>query len=110
MKNCLRRCRKGKTRVQSELFEWDNEKAATNLRIHNVDFREAVSVFHDIYAITGPDELHSEHEARSITLGLSDRARVLLVVHTERMDRIRIISARKATSAERREYEREFGA
>lgn len=93
--------------MQSELFEWDDEKALRNYRIHEVDFREAATVFEDPDAITIPDELHSEDEDRSITLGLSLLARVLLVVHTERKQRIRIISARKATPAERAQYESE---
>ena len=93
--------------MQSELFEWDDDKAARNLRIHEVDFREAATVFEDPDAITVPDELHSEDEGRSITLGLSLLARVLLVVHTDRRARIRIISARKATPAERAQYESE---
>jgi uncharacterized DUF497 family protein len=97
--------------VQSELFEWDDDKAARNLRNHEVDFQEARTVFEDPFAITIPDELHdelhSEDAARSIILGLSLLARVLLVVHTERKERIRIISARRATPAERSQYESE---
>ena len=93
--------------MESELFEWDDEKAARNLRIHDVDFREAATVFEDPDAITIPDAIHSEDESRSITLGLSLLARVLLVVHTDRKERIRIISARKATPAERAQYESE---
>jgi uncharacterized protein len=93
--------------VQSDLFEWDDEKARRNLRIHDVDFREAKTVFEDPFAITIQDDLHSEEEQRSITLGLSLLSRVLLVVHTERKERIRIISARKATPTERSQYESE---
>lgn len=93
--------------MQSELFEWDDEKAARNLRIHGVDFREASTIFEDPFTITIPDDFHSDAEERSITLGLSLLAKVLLVVHTERSDRIRIISARKATPAERLQYESE---
>ena len=91
--------------MQSEFFEWDDEKAALNLRIHEVDFREASTVFEDPFAITIPDDLHSEDETRSITLGMSLLARILLVVHTERKEKIRIISARKATPSERYQYE-----
>jgi hypothetical protein len=94
--------------VQTELFEWDDYKAARNLRVHGVDFQEARTVFEDPSAITIPDDLHSEDEPRSIILGLSLLARVLLVVHTERKDRIRIISARRATAAERYQYESEL--
>lgn len=91
--------------MQAEMFEWDDEKAERNLRVHGVDFQEARTVFEDPFAITIPDDLHSEDESRSIILGLSLLARVLLVVHTERKERIRIISARKATPAERFQYE-----
>ena len=91
--------------MQTELFEWDDEKAERNLRVHGVDFQEARTIFEDPFAITIPDDFHSEDEPRSITLGLSLLARVLLVVHTERKERIRIISARKATPAERFQYE-----
>ena len=93
--------------MQTELFEWDDAKAARNLLIHEVDFQEAKTVFEDPFAITISDELHSEDELRSITLGLSLLEKVLLVVHTERKERIRIISARKATPSERSQYESE---
>jgi uncharacterized DUF497 family protein len=93
--------------VQVEIFEWDDAKAERNLRIHGVDFQEARTVFEDPFAITIPDDLHSDDEERSIILGLSLLARLLLVVHTERKERIRIISARKATPAERYQYESE---
>jgi hypothetical protein len=91
--------------VESDLFEWDDAKAEMNLLNHGVDFREASTVFEDPFAITIPDELHSEDEPRSITLGLSLLAKVLLVVYTERKEKIRIISARKATPSERYQYE-----
>jgi uncharacterized DUF497 family protein len=91
--------------VQSELFEWNDEKAANNLREHDVNFEEAKTVFEDPFAITIHDDLHSDDEDRSIILGLSLLARVLLVVYTERRERIRIISARKATPSERSQYE-----
>jgi uncharacterized DUF497 family protein len=93
--------------VQSDIFEWDDDKASRNLRVHGVDFQEARTVFEDPFAITIPDELHSEEEARSNTLGRSLLDKVLLVVHTERKERIRIISARKATPTERFQYESE---
>jgi uncharacterized DUF497 family protein len=91
--------------VQDELVEWDDDKAEWNLRVHGVDFREAKTVFEDPFAITIPDELHSEDEPRSITIGRSLLDKVLLVVHTERKESIRIISARKATPSERAQYE-----
>ena len=93
--------------MESEFFEWEDEKAALNLKNHGVDFREASTVFEDPFAITISDDVHSEDENRSITLGLSLLSRVLLVVHTERKERIRIISARKATPSERFQYESE---
>jgi hypothetical protein len=91
--------------VQTELFEWDDDKAVRNIRMHGVDFQEARTVFEDPFAITIPDELHSEDEDRSVVLGLSLLSRVLLVVYAERRERIRIISARKATPVERSQYE-----
>jgi uncharacterized DUF497 family protein len=91
--------------VQSELFEWDDTKAELNLRNHEVDFNEAKTVFEDPFAIEIPDVEHSESEDRMLILGLSLLSRVLMVVHTERGDRVRIISARKATPSERQQYE-----
>jgi uncharacterized DUF497 family protein len=93
--------------VQDELVEWDDAKAARNLRVYGVDFHEAKTVFEDPFAITIPDELHSEDELRSITIGRSLLDKVLLIVHTERKERIRIISARRATPDERFQYETE---
>jgi uncharacterized DUF497 family protein len=93
--------------VYSDIFEWDDDKALRNLRVHGVDFQEARTIFEDPFAITILDDVHSEDEPRSITLGLSLLAKVLLVVHTERKERIRIISARKATPSERFQYESE---
>ena len=91
--------------MRTELFAWDDGKAARNVRVHGVDFQEARTVFEDPFAITIPDDLHSEDEDRSVVLGLSLLSRVLLVVYTERRERIRIISARKATPVERFQYE-----
>ncbi len=91
--------------MQTDLFEWDDDKAASNRQKHGVDFEEAKTVFEDPFAITIADDPHSENEERWIVLGLSLLARVLLVVHTERKERIRIISARQATPSERSQYE-----
>ena len=91
--------------MRTEFFEWDDAKADRNIRIHGVDFQEARTVFEDPFAIEIPDDVHSEEEERAIILGLSLLSRVLLVVHTERGERIRIISARKATPLERSQYE-----
>ena len=83
-------------------FEWDQPKAAANLRKHGVSFEEAQSVFYDEFAIQFYDDEHSAEEERFLLLGLSDAARLLLVCHCEREegDLIRIISARKATKRE----------
>lgn len=91
--------------MQSEFFEWDDRKAAGNLRKHQVDFEEAKTVFEDPDAVTIKDEFYSGDELRWITLGRSLLEKVLLVVYTERRERIRVISARKATAAERAAYE-----
>ena len=86
-------------------FEWDPEKAQGNIQKHTVGFGEASSVFDDPIFITVIDEEHSDDEERYITIGLSNKNRLLLVAHTERDDRIRIISARKATKNEEKFYE-----
>ena len=87
-------------------FEWDEQKARRNIKKHKVSFEEATTVFADPLSLTIPDPLHSEEEDRFVTMGMSIRGRLLVVVHTERGDTIRIISARLATSRERRAYER----
>ena len=74
-------------------FEWDARKAATNLRKHGVTFDEASTAFADPLSLTVPDPDHSIEEDRFVLLGLSYRGRLLVVVHTERGDNIRIISA-----------------
>eukprot|EP01038_Epipyxis_sp_PR26KG_P018442 gene18442-26001_t len=76
-------------------FEWDNQKAQSNLLKHGVSFDEAVSVFGDALALTFSDSDHSMDEDRSRTYGISTKERLLVVVHTERRNSIRIISARK---------------
>jgi len=86
-------------------FEWDDQKAASNLSKHGVSFDEAVSVFGDGRALTFSDTDHSELEDRSRTYGFSNKTRLLVVVHTERRNGIRIISARKATRSEKGIYE-----
>ena len=89
-------------------FEWDEEKAKRNVRKHKVSFEEASTVFADPLSLTIPDPLHSEEEDRFVTMGMSIKGRLLVVVHTERGDIIRIISARLATPRERRDYERGY--
>jgi uncharacterized DUF497 family protein len=86
------------------IFEWDEVKARRNARRHKVTFEEAVSVFSDPYLVTFPDAEHSDVEERFISIGRSDRGRILLVIHTDRGNAIRLISCRKATAAERTIY------
>jgi len=85
-------------------FAWDPRKAAANQRKHGVDFADAGTVFHDEQAITIPDE-GSDEEDRFTTLGVDALGRVLVVVYTWHEDSPRLISARKATARERRQYE-----
>lgn len=85
-------------------FEWDNNKAAKNLRKHQVPFDEAASVFDDPMFITVVDEEHSVDEERYITIGISKHGRLLVVAHTDREGQIRVISARKATRKEANFY------
>lgn len=84
-------------------FEWDRRKAAENLRKHGVDFADAVGVFSDPLALTVPDNY--PREQRFVTIGTDTLGQLLVVVYTWRGDRIRPISARKATRRERRQYE-----
>ena len=86
-------------------FEWDQKKAAENRTEHRVSFEEAVTVFGDLLGRITDDPRHSEGEERYVLLGLSERQRLLAVMFTERSDAIRLISARKATRHERRDYE-----
>lgn len=86
-------------------FEWDDQKATSNLQKHGVSFDEAVSVFADTLALTFADTDHFESEERSRTYGISNKGRLLVVVHTERRDNVRIISARKATRYEKGIYD-----
>ena len=86
-------------------FEWDERKAYENLRKHDASFDEAVAVFLDPLSMTLSDEDHSIGEHRYIDLGLTRKGRLLVVVYTERGERIRIISCRTATAAERKTYE-----
>lgn len=86
-------------------FEWDTAKARQNLQKHRVDFTEASTVFADTLSITIPDPDHSEDEERWVTMGVSNRQRLLVVVHTEEDETIRILSARTADRLERRKYE-----
>ena len=87
------------------LFEWDSEKAKRNIQIHKVSFDEASTAFKDTLSLTIYDPLHSEKEDRFVLIGNSYRNRLLVVIFTERKDRIRIISARKAAKSEKEQYE-----
>jgi len=87
------------------IYEWDPEKAKANFRKHAVSFEEAATIFLDPLAVTYPDPDHSEEERREITIGQSGRQRVVFVSHIQRGDRLRIISARKATRRERKQHE-----
>jgi uncharacterized protein len=89
------------------IFEWDERKAASNLREHGVRFEEAQSVFYDPRSLTIHHPATPKPNLDFIDIGTSQDNRVLLVVYTERENRIRIISARRATRFERKEYERE---
>lgn len=86
-------------------FEWDPAKAEANLKEHGVSFDEATTILRDTLSITISDPDHSDSEDRFIDIGMSHRMRLLVVSYTERQDKIRIISARQPTRAERRSYE-----
>lgn len=85
------------------VFEWDRRKAEINLKKHAVDFADAVAVFSDDSAITLQDD--SNGEERFVSVGLDALGRVLVVAFSWRGERIRLISARRATRRERRQYE-----
>ncbi len=91
------------------IYEWDAEKAKANLRKHGVSFEDAATVFLDSLALTFPDPYHSGGEEREITIGHSTTRRVVFVSHCQRGSRVRIISARKATRRERKQYEEGIG-
>jgi uncharacterized DUF497 family protein len=88
-------------------FEWDETKAAVNLEKHGIDFVEAQTIFSDPQSLTIYDETHSGEEDRFIDIGYSVFGRLLVVVYTERIERIRVISCRLATSNEQEAYERQ---
>lgn len=93
-------------------FEWDPEKAASNIRRHGVSFDEAKAVFGDRLARTDPDLDHSDAEERFTTIGVTGQGRVVIVWHADRLDDdgedvVRLIGARRATSTERRAYEQQ---
>ena len=87
------------------IYAWDAEKAKINLRKHGVSFEDAATVFLDPPALTFPDPYHSGGEEREITIGHSTNHQVVFVSHCQRENGIRIISARKTTRRERKQYE-----
>jgi hypothetical protein len=91
--------------IDGMIFEWDESKARSNLTKHGVAFEEAATVFGDPLSLTVRDPLHSDEEDRFVTIGASSGFNTLVVVHTDREDRVRIITARRATRAEVKNYE-----
>jgi uncharacterized DUF497 family protein len=87
-------------------FEWDQRKARSNLAKHGVGFEEASTVFSDPFSLTISDPEHSQVEERYVTMGTAFSGKLLVVVHTDRGDNIRIISARRASRRERKGYEK----
>lgn len=87
------------------LFEWDENKAQSNVAKHSVAFEEAATVFADDNSLTIDDPEHSVNEKRFVTIGISAHKKILVVVYTERNDKIRIISARQASKKERKQYQ-----
>ncbi|MDC0833789.1 BrnT family toxin [Geitlerinema sp. CS-897] len=86
-------------------FEWNPNKAELNLEKHGVSFQEAATVFNDPLSVTFPDPDHSIRENRYVIIGVSQLGQLLVVAHTDRGAKVRIISARKATRQERKFYE-----
>jgi len=86
-------------------FAWDSAKHEANVKKHGVGFHEAATVLEDPLSTTFPDHSHSVEEHRFVTIGISERGRLLVVAHSEDDDTTRIISARRATRREREFYE-----
>jgi len=86
-------------------FEWNPNKAELNFKKHGVSFQEAATTFNDPLSVTFPDPDHSIGESRYVMIGISRFGQILVVAHTDREDKIRIITARKATRQERKFYE-----
>jgi hypothetical protein len=85
-------------------LEWEASRSGLNRRTHGIDFADAATVFEDDRALTVPDEIRPVDETRMLTLGRDALGRVLVVAYGWRGGRIRLISARRATTAERRQY------
>ena len=92
--------------MSGELFEWDEQKAAANWRRHGVAFHRAVRIFRDAFAVERFDDREDYGEERINRIGMCDGA-ILHVTYTERGDRIRLISARRAERHEQDDYHRE---
>jgi uncharacterized DUF497 family protein len=92
--------------MENPEFEWDDEKAISNFKKHDVSLEEGATIFNDPLVATILDPNHSEGEERYISIGISIQGRLLVVVHTDREERIRLISCRKATNTERKVYEK----
>jgi uncharacterized DUF497 family protein len=86
-------------------FEWNPDKAKSNYEKHDVAFEEAATVFNDLLSVTFPDPDHSVGESRYVIIGMSRFGQLLIVSHTDRGEKVRIISTRKATRQEQRFYE-----
>ena len=91
--------------MKNSEFEWDDEKAKSNLEKHGVSFEEGATIFNDPKIATISDPDHSEDEERFISIGISAIRRLLAVIHAYRKERIRLISVRKATKSEKKNYE-----
>ena len=87
-------------------FEWDKRKAISNIKKHGIPFEEASTVFGDPLSLTIKDPKNSNKEDRYVTIGLSAKFRIIVVIHTDRGDNIRIISARLDTKGEQNNYEK----
>ena len=87
-------------------FEWDPRKEQSNISKHDVSFHEGATVFGDPLSWTFPDPDHSISEERFLTIGFSSQGRIVVVSHTDRGMKTRIISVRPATPREKRDYER----
>jgi uncharacterized DUF497 family protein len=87
-------------------FEWDAAKAKINLGKHRISFEEATSTFYDPLSVTIADPDHSANESRFLLIGVTTTRRLVVVAHTDRGGRIRIINARRATRQERASYEK----
>ncbi len=86
-------------------FEWDENKAESNFLKHDITFEEAVTVFADPYLLFTEDSKHSQQEEREWAIGEAENGSLIVIIFTMRDDKIRIISARKATKTERKRYE-----